>query len=140
MNAIVECAAQTLIHHPHPALRLSELLELVAERVDRGLDTARLRMLLEKHPQTFRLLDPWRGPWRDHGGPRAAGYSTDPWVLMSTDPTPDGAPTACAARLRESVRWLARGVDTSSPHDISRWHAIALAERDLREALRKKAA
>ncbi len=73
MNPIAECAAQTLLHHPHPALRLSELLQLVAERVDRGLDPGRLRTLLEEHPETFRLLDPWSGPWRDHDGPRAPG-------------------------------------------------------------------
>jgi len=140
MNPIAECAAQTLLHHPHPALRLSELLQLVAERVDRGLDTGRLRTLLEEHPETFRLLDPWSGPWRDHDGPRTAGYSVDPWVLMSTDPSPDGAPTAAGARLRESVRWIARGIDLTSPYDISRWYAIALAEREVREAVRKKAA
>ena len=52
MNPIAECAAQTLLHHPHPALRLSELLQLVAERVDRGLDPGRLRTLLEEHPET----------------------------------------------------------------------------------------
>jgi hypothetical protein len=120
MNPIAECAAQTLLHHPHPALRLSELLQLVAERVDRGLDPGRLRTLLEEHPETFRLLDPW--------------------VLMSTDPSPDGAPTAAGARLRESVRWIARGIDLTSPYDISRWYAIALAEREVREAVRKKAA
>jgi hypothetical protein len=38
-------------------------------------------------------------------------------------------------RLRESVRWLGRGVDGRSALEVSRWYAITLAERDARAAL-----
>jgi len=61
MDPIVSCAEQTLRGSAHPALLLSELLEAVAERVDRGLDAARLRGMLEAHPERFRILEPWRG-------------------------------------------------------------------------------
>jgi hypothetical protein len=45
-----------------------------------------------------------------------------------------------AVKLRESVRWLGRGIDPRSPREVSRWYAIALAERALREAVLKRAA
>ena len=142
MNPIVMCAESALRQHPHPALRLSELVELVAERVDRTLDEARLRSLLESHPDRFRLLDPWRGPWR---ATLAGGCDDDAphddWVVAVVDPTqPAAHPGATALKLRESVRWLGRGVDPRSPNEVSRWYAIALAERAIREAVVKRAA
>ena len=48
----------------HPALLLGELVELIATSVDRGLTAARLRTILEDHPDTFRILEAWQGPWR----------------------------------------------------------------------------
>src|SRR5688572_12431914 len=141
MNPIAAFAESTLRQHPHPALRLRELLELVAERVDRTLDGPRLRGILEAYPDRFRILDPWRGPWRtalarDHAGSPAL----DVWIVAvgdSTDP-PQGAPVAI--KLRESVRWLGRGIDPRSPRCVSRWYAIALAERAAREAVARRAA
>jgi hypothetical protein len=38
------------------------------------------------------------------------------------------------------VRWLGRGIDPRSPHDVSRWYAIALAERAVRAAVARRAA
>lgn len=140
MNPIAICAEQELRAHTHPALRLFELVDLVAERIDRSLDAARLRAVLEEHPDRFRVLEPWCGPWRpgtpDHG-PRKAGEA---WVVGITDPgnAPD-APQA-ALKLRESVRWLGRGVDPRSSIEVSRWYAIVLAERAAREAVVRRAA
>lgn len=140
MNAIAVCAAQTLREHPHPALRLTELLELVAERVDRTLDAPRLRATLEEHPGVFRLLDPWRGPWRGAAATSEALGTLDPWVVVATDPDPDHPGEAATVRLRESVRWLARGIDSASPHRITRWYGIALSEREIRARCRVRAA
>lgn len=140
MSPIVECALQTLKQHPHPALRLSELLEVVAERIDRTLDAGRLRGHLEDHPSLFRLLDPSKGPWREPSHARTDAFSLDPWVLISTDPAEDSALHPSALLLRESVRWLGRGLDPYSPRDVNRWYAIALAERQARVALRGAAA
>lgn len=142
MNPIAVCAESTLRQHPHPALRLSELVELVAERVDRTLEESRLRSILESYPDRFRILDPWRGPWRvvprddpEEGSARAV------WVVAVVDPTqPPDHPGAAALKLRESVRWLGRGVDPRSPHEVSRWYAIALSERAVREAVVRRAA
>ena len=141
MNPIIECAERILLEHPHPALRLTELHELLAERFDRGLEQSRLRGMLEEHPKVFRVLDPWRGLWRGPAQPRAALHAADPWVVIVTHP--DGAdhrqrPTALT--LRESVRWLAHDIDARSAYEVNRWYAIVLAERRARSVIERKAA
>lgn len=142
MNPIAVCAESTLRQHPHPALRLSELVALVAARVDRTLDESRLRSILDRYPDRFRLLDPWRGPWRavlPEGSDEAP--AGDVWVVAVVDPTqPPDHPGAVALKLRESVRWLGRGIDPRSCHEVSRWYAIALSERAVREAIVRRAA
>jgi hypothetical protein len=142
MDPIVSCAEQTLRGSAHPALLLSELLEAVAERVDRGLDAARLRGMLEAHPERFRILEPWRGVAQAGAGGLLAREGTgDAWVVAITPPDvpPDGD-TPAAISLRESVRWLARGVDTRSGMDMARWYSIAMSERAVRQALLRRAA
>lgn len=144
MNPVAICAERVLRAHDHPALLLSELVELIAPRIDRGLDAARLRALLEEHPERFRVIEPWSGPWRP-GGPGGPGTGTgterrEAWVVAITEPElPPDAPHA-ALRLRESVRWLTRGVDPRSRADVSRWYAIVLAERAARAAVVRRAA
>jgi hypothetical protein len=141
VNPIAACAESALRQHPHPALRLSELVELVAERIDRTLDEARLRSILEDHPDRFRILDPWLGPWRTTVTREPEGARRDVWVVAVVDPSqPPDHPAAAALKLRESVRWLGRGIDPRSPHEASRWYAIVLAERAVREAVARRAA
>lgn len=63
METLVERAAQSLSHHPSPALPLDELSEHVRHGghvVGPGV----LLRALEARPDLFRVLDPWRGPWR----------------------------------------------------------------------------
>jgi hypothetical protein len=142
MNAIASQAEHTLRNSPHPALTLSELLESVSEIVDRTLSAARLRAILEGHPDRFRILEPWRGPWRSPPGTSLDGKGRpEPWVVAVAEPDhpPDGASPA-AINLRESIRWLARGVDPRSPSDVSRWYALALSERSVRQALARRPA
>jgi hypothetical protein len=141
MHPIATFAEGALREHTHPALRLRELVELVAQRVDRSLDGSRLRAILESYPERFRILDPWRGPWRSvlDGGPYTTA-ACDVWVVAVSAPeNPPGGPSV-AVKLRETVRWIGRGVDPRSQREVSRWYAIALAERALREAVTKQAA
>lgn len=157
MNPIATHTASFMEAHPHPALRLGELLGPIADRVDRSLTLDRLREALCEHPEAFRLLDPWKGPWRtvvpapsEVPGRRAGsdtrqGQRPDPaegvWVVLLV--VPSGAPgsaTGAQLTLRESVRWLARCIDARSPLSVSRWYAIALAERESRRALARRAA
>jgi hypothetical protein len=142
MDPIATCAERTLRRSMHPALKLSELVESVSEMLDRTLDAARLRAILETHPDRFRILEPWGSPWPAPGGAlMARERAGDAWVVAISDPDepPDGAGPA-AVVLRESVRWLARAVDTRSRDDVGRWHAIAMAERTARRALERRAA
>lgn len=140
VNPIAECAEQALRAHAHPALRLSELVDLVAERIDRNLDAGRLRAALEEHPERFRVLEPWSGPWRSDGPGRALHPRRDAWIVVITHPDdPPDAP-APALKLRESVRWLSRAIDPRSTVEVSRWYAIVLAERAAREAVARRAA
>lgn len=142
MNPIASRAETILRQHPHPALRLSELVELVAEQVDRALDGQRLRAILEEHPERFRILDPWRGPWRTVWTvPGAQREPREAWVVVVTDPAADPAEhRSTTLKLRESVRWLGRGIDPRSPTAVSRWYAIALSERETRRAVARRAA
>jgi hypothetical protein len=142
MDPIASLAEHTLLRSAHPALRLSELLESVAEALDRSLDAKRLRAILESHPERFRVLEPWRGRWvSPAGAPASADRLDEAWVVAigQPDDPPDGS-TPTAINLRESVRWLARGVDPRSNADVSRWYAIVLSERDVRSALTRRAA
>lgn len=140
MNPIATCTEHFMAAHPHPALRIGEILAPVAERIDRSLTARRLRAALAEHPDTFRLLDPWQGPWRvrPDSGPAT---EADVWVvLLPTAEGGDRSPAGPATTLRESVRWLARGIDPRSPLSVSRWYAIALAERESRRAIAQRSA
>lgn len=134
MDPIASLAEDTLLRSAHPALRLSELLESVAERMDRTLDGRRLRSILEAHPERFKILEPWGLALDDSPG-------DDAWVVAISEPRvpPDGAGPVAVA-LRESVRWLARGIDPRSRMDVSRWYAIALSERAIRASVVDRAA
>lgn len=142
MDPIATCAERILRRSPHPALRMSELLESVAEAVDRTLDASRLRAILEAHPERFTILEPRDGAWRVPGSAmHSREGSRDAWVVSVADP--DGPPDDAGpvvATLRESVRWLARAVDTRSRSEVDRWYAIALAERAARGAGEREAA
>lgn len=154
MNPIATCAATFMEGHPHPALRLGELLPPVADHVDRSLTLDRLRQSLAEHPDAFRLLDPWAGPWRSAGKVRSEvstvprrqarrddDQAGDVWVVWLRDARGAGGPSGEPhLTLRESVRWLAKCIDTRSPLSVSRWYAIALAERESRRALARKSA
>lgn len=142
MDPIASLAERTLLESTHPALKLSELLESVAEVLDRSLDAPRLRAILGRHPDRFRLLEPWRGRWAPLATSAASPDRPDEtWVVAIAQPDgpPDGS-TPAALKLRESVRWLARGVDPRSDVAVSRWYAIALSERGVRPALSRRAA
>lgn len=141
MEHVLSAAEQILRASGAPALQLHALLEeLRATTSERSLQAPRLRALLEGRPDRFRVLDPWRGPWRPvaHGGASVRG---EPWVVAVRDHA-DGAGAYPAPRLirriRECVRWLGLDLDVASVRRVARWQAILLeglaAERALRPA------
>lgn len=156
MDALAHAAEEILTTHPHPALRLGELLALVADRVDRGLRADRLRCALEAEPTRFRIIESWRIRWPTLA--REGSPQGDAWVVAiahagKTDdegrhatPIREGGRRThereenAARMLRESVRWIGRSVDGRSTLEVGRWYAIALAEREARRALARRAA
>jgi hypothetical protein len=143
MDDIARAAEDVLLTHPHPALRLGELLELLDEGILRGLTAARLRTVLEAHPETFRILDAWQRRWLAPPGSSTAGTRVEPWIVCVSDRPrpPHGPPAAGAAgRLRQSVRWLGRTTDPRSRLEVGRWYAMALSEREARRVVARQAA
>lgn len=137
MNTIASYAEAVLHSAPDPALRLGELLRLLAPKVGPSVGIERLRHTLERHPEHFRILEALHGPWRV---PEENG-ADDAWVIAvrSPDtPPPDEPPPAL--RLRESVRWVGLGMDCRSRLEASRWGAIVRAEREARRAVGGRAA
>lgn len=141
MDALIRAAEAVLQRHAAPALRLNELLALVrAETGSPALPTARLRTALESTPDRFRLLDPWRGPWRFVRRGQTGDNDGEPWVVLVGDPGDHGAwegsgHRSTRARLRASVRWLGATMDADSSRSLTRWHAIVTAERRARAQL-----
>lgn len=143
MESILGAAEAALRQDGSPALRLSELLRLVRTRTRRlGLRADDLRRVLESDTQRFRVLDPWRGPWRHLEAKDTPQEVCDPWVLVVGDPGGDDARLGSFGprrRMGESVRWLGLGVDPRSLRELSRWHCVALSERRARRELEKAA-
>lgn len=142
MDSVASRAAEVLARHPAPALRLSTLLEIMSGEEPRiRLDEAALARHLERYPETFRFLDPWRGPWCHTRGriPAELG-SGEPWVVVVADPgAGDQVGRTDLTKLRASVRWLAGTADPRSCREVGRAHGMVLGEREARNALRRAA-
>jgi hypothetical protein len=142
VDTVLSAAEAVLARHPAPALRLAHLVErLRADGTDAHLCQKRLRGLLERHPERFRVLDLWRGPWRplrDRGVPDELEW--DCWVAAVTDGEDPPGGDGVAGRMRDTVRWLARRLDARSLHQVTRWCRLALAEEMARSALHRPAA
>lgn len=127
MEHVLGTTEQILRNSGAPALRLGALATELRNSLGRlAPDGARLRTLLERHPDRFRVLDPWRGPWRRLGAAHAPGEA-DPWVVAVRDLCDTGGCGGghpLARRVRESVRWLALNVDPSSPASVIRWQGL----------------
>ena len=139
MDRLAQAAEDALLVHPHPALRLEELLRVLCERVDRTLTEDRLRRTLDRHPERFRIVESWRGgSWsRRSTVAERRTHAGCAWVVgLGEPPAPDpAAPRTARApdrRLRESVRWLARGMDGRSVLASGRWYALVMEEREAR--------
>lgn len=127
MEHILSAAERILRTSGAPALRLGLLAsELKGALGGVAPDAARLRSLLEGHPDRFRILDPWRGPWRLIAEAHPPGEA-EPWVVAVRDlgDTPGSHGQGhLARRVRESVRWLALSVDPTSYVGIIRWQEM----------------
>ncbi len=139
MDPYLQAAERALRRSSAPALHLTELLHQVrAETRDLSLDASRLATALHTRPDLFRVLDPWRGPWRFLRDPESSSRPAelDPWVVVVSDPAEgDGRGRPAIHLMRASVRWLARDIDPRSGCALARWSALALAAEEADGAL-----
>jgi hypothetical protein len=119
MHTLADRAAETLARHPAPALPLDELVEQVRDGGTVVGPEVLLRAL-EARPDLFRVLDPWRGPWRC-ASPRSRASAGPRWPrwVVGLGPYPRGA--GAGGRLKSSLAWLGRTVDERSVLDLVRW-------------------
>ena len=75
---------------------------------------------LEARPDLFRVLNPWRGPWRPESR-RASGRALATWVVGFARCRES---RGTAARLKASLAHLGWAVDEQSVTDLARWLGI----------------
>lgn len=113
MVTLADRAAQTLAHLPIPALPLDDLVQRLRQAGSVVTPEVLLRAV-ESCPGRFRVLDPWRGPWR-RAESRDVGSV---WVLSrerrAFAPGVEG-------RLQSSLAQIGATVDESSVGDLARW-------------------
>jgi hypothetical protein len=119
MHTLADRAAETLARHPAPALSLDDLVVQVRDGgAVVGSDV--LLRALEARPDLFRVLDPWRGPWRC-ASPRARAAEAARWPRWIVGLRPYPRSGGAGARLKSSLAWLGRTVDERSALDLVRW-------------------
>lgn len=149
MESLPDVARRILDRHPAPALPFRALHRRVAAA--RAGPTPTRRFLLARirsQRHRFRILDPWRGPWRTLAGGAGApasdapvrralrdvGLVFDPWVLAADR---EGVPRRSSSvtdgdRLRTTLVHLGREIDGDSPAALARWILLLREERALR--------
>lgn len=99
---------------------------------------SRLRRVLAASPR-FLIVDPWTGPWLpDPDEPSPTDEGVLVLALDRGSTTED--PVPASTRLRESVRWIAKGADLRSPSEVARLYVLLLEEEEARAQLTEKAA
>lgn len=151
MEPFAERTVRLARRHPLPALPLQEVVHLLrSDSAGPPPDEDFLLGTLRRRPDLFRILDPWRGPWRGitdvrpEAGARYLPYLRErglsprwPWIVVHP-PRAAGAGEAGARaegaaldRLRESILSLSREVDAASAMSLTRWCRLLLEQRDL---------
>lgn len=118
MQTLADRAAAVLARHPAPALPLDELVDQV-RGAGAVVGPEVLLRALEARPDLFRVLDPWRGPWRRAPSPHRARPVAGPRWIVGLAALPHARDAG--ARLKASLSWLGRTVDERSALDLVRW-------------------
>lgn len=156
MESLPDVAHRVLTRHPAPALPFHELHRQVT--LAKAGPTPKPDFLLSRlrsRRGRFRILDPWRGPWRTLldrppcpassasaaasclRSLRERGIAFDPWIVART-PDPGSAPPRranAALRLRSSLLHLSRTIDGDSASTLARWMLLLREERALRRRI-----
>lgn len=138
MQSLLDVARGILDRHPSPALPYTEVHRLIcAERPGPPPDPDFLLSRIRARGDLFRVVEPWRGPWRRLTGTReasaeeyrnvlaGAGLPVDLWIVSAagarTGPENTGSPRSLAERVRATLLDLSRRIDAGSPAALDRW-------------------
>lgn len=137
MHQTPDRVARAMRDRPAPAVTLGELVRTLAEDGrGPGPDPQGLVNALRRCPDRFRVFDSMRGPWAatdqwlrpaQYVEPLLEqGVACEPWIValedLAFDAVDDSSPQdTLSRRTRQSLVWLARGVDEGSPAAVNRW-------------------
>ena len=142
MNTILDNAEDVLRQHPAPAMTLGQLHRRLHEQWPM-LTPARpnLRRVLETEADRFLVLDPCLGPWSHAKRGSAPLEELDNVLVLGLGSgLARGTRLPADARLRESVRWIARGLDRRSRRSLARLYLLLLSDGSVRTELQRQAA
>ncbi len=148
MQSTTDLAVQILARTPARTLPISHLIHLMEQEAGgAGVGHEFVVQAVRARPNLFRLLDPWRGPWRvpKRTGPggstlgsRPLGGATDePWVLLLEPPT-DSELDPPLRMLQESMLAAGRRVDEHSVTALARWLRMSLKVADAASSLQRR--
>ncbi|GMR13838.1 MAG: hypothetical protein BMS9Abin29_2059 [Gemmatimonadota bacterium] len=148
MQSTADLAVHILARTPARTLPISHL-SLLIEREAGGAGVGRdfVVQAVRARPDLFRLLDPWRGPWRvsRRAGLEGStlrsrplgGVKDEPWVLL-LEPPADSELDPPARMLQESMLAAGRRVDEHSVTALARWLRMSLEVVDVAPALQRQ--
>lgn len=144
METVADATCRAVARHPVPALSSAELHELVRRETGGPIPGPELLVQRIRHqPERFRVLDPWRGPWRPlRSGSRlrpvpacplaGAGIGSGWWVVPGGEGSAEAEPDRLCRTLRQTLASLGRGVDGESVTALTRWVGMVLEARATR--------
>lgn len=146
MEPLVERIARATAGHPSPALPLHELRQMVGGSGVAVTENVLLQAL-DRARSRFRVLDPWRGPWRSLIRPgRRSGPPPDdplpdtlalePWVMTAPDAAGIDGESTVLGRMRGTLVHLGWVLDEQSPVDMARWCGQVRESRRVRDRVR----
>ena len=148
MQSTTDLAVHILARTPARTLPISHLCHLMEQEVGgAGPGHESVVQAVRARPNLFRLLNPWRGPWRvpGHTGPEGStfipnplgGTPDEPWVLLLEPPT-DSELDPPLRMLQDSMLAAGRRVDEHSVTALARWLRMSLEVADVAPSLQRK--
>ena len=147
MQSTTDLAVHILARTPARALPISHLSLLIEQDIGGAtVEDEFVVQAVRSRPDLFRLLDPWRGPWRVSRRPGLAVSKLDsrllrdvkdePWVLLLAPPTENQA-NAPLRMLQDSMVAAGRRVDEHSVMALARWLRMTIEVGDVAPALQR---
>ena len=148
MQSTADLAVHILARTPARALPVSHLSHLIGQEVGgAGVGHEFVVRAVRARPNLFRLLDPWRGPWRVSGrkSPERSPITSSPlggvpdelWVLLLEPPT-DSELDPPMRMLQESMLAAGRRVDEHSVTALARWIRMSLEVAEAAPSLQRR--